>query len=729
MSDSAENETQDAEFAHVLMLDMVGYSRQTQEEQDRAIRLLTRLVRETKEFRRLEKSGDILALPTGDGLALVVARYPLAPLQCAVEIVRALAAQPGLSVRLGLHCGPVTRHDDINGAPNVTGGGINTAQRVMDSGDAGHILLSGSYADIARQFAQWRDALHDLGDCVVKHNETLRLFSLRRDDWGNPEIPAKLRQAAKPPEAAPAEVNAAEIQNPKSKIQNLNTVALLYKRNAPHSARLLDLLEAALKDAGYRVFIDRHLQVGVEWARELAREISAAYAVVPLLSAESIWSEMLEDEIVKAREASSRNGGIPRLLPVRVGYEGPLPDTIQAALGHLQYILWRGSQDDDVLTRGLLDSLGSEPKKAVALEPVGGAMPLDSKFYIERREDIEFAGAMQRRDSIVLVKGARQMGKTSLVTRGLQQARESGAKCFRVDFQKLTSADLSDEPTFFRSLAEMIADQLDCDTLPDERWNSSRSGAYNFERYLRREVLAPSLVPLVWALDEVDKLFACAFGGDVFALFRSWHNDRAYEPDGPWAKLTLVIAYATEAHLFITDVNQSPFNVGTRLTLADFEWSEVAELNRRYGSPLQSEAEIERLHALTGGQPYLTRRALDHLAQRENWQERNMYGQGISRVRHDFRHIALQGASLEEIEAEADRDEGIFGDHLRRLLVSLSQDGETLEITRRFLKGESLPDPAVFYRLRSGGLIAGDSILNARLRCQLYGRYLTRRLA
>ena len=499
--------------------------------------------------------------------------------------------------------------------------------------------------------------------------------------------------------------NQSKIQNLKSKIWPLpsKTVALLYKRNAPHSARLLDVLEPALKEAGYRVFIDRHLQVGVEWARELEREITAAYAAVPLLSAESIWSEMLEDEIVKAHGAAERQGGLPRLLPVRVCYEGPLPDAMQNALGALQYILWRGPEDDEALVGGLLDALKEKAKPNITLEPVGGAMPLNSQFYIARREDAEFASAMQRRDSIVLVKGARQMGKTSLLTRGLQRARESGVKCFRTDFQKLTAADLADEPTFFRSLAEMIADQLDCDVLPDEKWNANRSGASNFERYLRREILTPSTVPLVWALDEVDKLFACSFGGDVFALFRSWHNDRSYEPDGPWSKLTLAIAYATEAHLFITDVNQSPFNVGTRLTLADFSAAEVAELNQRYGSPLTNEYDIARLYALAGGQPYLTRRALDHLAQYTE--------------------------SLTEIEAEADRDEGIFGDHLRRLLVSLSQDNPTLEIVRGFLRGEPLTDAAVFYRLRSGGLLAGDSAQDARLRCQLYGRYLGRHLS
>jgi hypothetical protein len=309
---------------------------------------------------------------------------------------------------------------------------------------------------------------------------------------------------------------------------------------------------------------------------------------------------------------------------------------------------------------------------------------------------------MSRGHSIVLVKGGRQMGKTSLLTRGLQQAREAGARCFRTDFQKLTVRDLQEESGFFPALAEMIAEQLDLDVDLEATWSARRSGAHHFERFLPREVLAGAAAHHVWALDEVDRLFACPFGADVFAFFRSWHNDRAYEPDGPWPKLTMAIAYATEAHLFITDVNQSPFNVGTRLILDDFTVPEVEELNRRYGNPLRSPVEVARLHALVGVQPYLTRRGLDHLVQ--------------------------HGASLAALEATADRDEGIFGDHLRRLLVMLSQEPETLEVVRGIFRGEGLPNAAVFYRFGSGGLLAGSSEREFRLRCGLYETYLRRHL-
>src|SRR5204862_5917842 len=116
----------------------------------------------------------------------------------------------------------------------------------------------------------------------------------------------------------------------------------------------------------------------------------------------------------------------------------------------------------------------------------------------------------------------------------------------------------------------------------------------------RREVLGKVNAQVVWGLDEVDRLFTSKFGGEVFGLFRSWHNKRALDPDGPWQRLTLAIAYATEAHLFITDLNQSPFNVGTRLLLDAFSFEQVEELNRRYGSPLRDKAEVARYFRLVG---------------------------------------------------------------------------------------------------------------------------------
>lgn len=132
----------DIELAHVLFMDMVGYSRLSMEKQTQLLGQLQDLLRGTSEFRRAEARGDLIRLPTGDGMALVFLRRPVAPIQCALEIARALRSLPQLKLRMGLHSGPVHRLEDINANVNVTGSGINIAQRVMDCGDADHILLS-----------------------------------------------------------------------------------------------------------------------------------------------------------------------------------------------------------------------------------------------------------------------------------------------------------------------------------------------------------------------------------------------------------------------------------------------------------------------------------------------------------------------------------------------------------------------------------------------------------
>jgi serine/threonine protein kinase len=336
------------------------------------------------------------------------------------------------------------------------------------------------------------------------------------------------------------------------------------------------------------------------------------------------------------------------------------------------------------------------------LEPVGGAVPLTSEFYIARPTDLEFRSAITRQDSIVLVKGARQVGKTSLLARGLQQARQAGAKVVLTDFQNLSADHLESLEKLLLTLGATFADQLDLDVFPAQMWNQQLSPGINFERYLRREVLSKVSSLIVWGLDEVDRLFTCDFGSEVFGLFRSWHNKRALDPSGPWQRLTLAIAYATEAHLFITDLNQSPFNVGTRLLLEDFTYEQVTELNQRYGSPLRDKAEAARYFRLVGGHPYLVRRG--------------------------FYEMAAHKLDLATLEARADHDEGPFGDHLRRLLVSLHQDATLCEVVRGVLQGHPSATTESFYRLRSAGLMTGDSARDVRPRCQLYATYLEKHL-
>jgi class 3 adenylate cyclase len=166
------------EIGHVLFIDIVGYSQLLITQQSEHLETLRRIVRSTAQFRAAEAEGKLLRLPTGDGGALVFRTTPEAPVLCALEIARELKKHPELRVRMGIHSGPVNAITDLNEQANIAGAGINIAQRVMDCGDAGHILLSKHVAEDLEHYPRWQPYLHDLGDCEVKHGVRVSLVNL-----------------------------------------------------------------------------------------------------------------------------------------------------------------------------------------------------------------------------------------------------------------------------------------------------------------------------------------------------------------------------------------------------------------------------------------------------------------------------------------------------------------------------------------------------------------------
>src|SRR5213082_2071013 len=185
------------EIGHVLFIDIVGYSKLLINEQSEQIQRLKRIVRGTDQFRVAEAEGKLLRLPTGDGGALVFRTSPEAPVRCAMEITKALKDYPELRVRMGIHSGPVNEITDLNAQANIAGAGINIAQRVMDCGDAGHILLSQHVADDLEQYPRWRSDLHDIGAFEVKHGVRINVTNLYSDEIGNPKLPTKLQAVRK----------------------------------------------------------------------------------------------------------------------------------------------------------------------------------------------------------------------------------------------------------------------------------------------------------------------------------------------------------------------------------------------------------------------------------------------------------------------------------------------------------------------------------------------------
>src|SRR5881296_891745 len=184
------------EIGHVLFIDIVGYSKLLINEQSEQIQKLKEIVRGTEQFRLAKAEGKLLRLPTGDAGALVFRNSPEAPLLCALQIAKDLKAHLELRVRMGIHSGPVNEVVDLNEQANMAGAGINMAQRVMDCGDAGHILLSRHVADDLKHYARWRPYLHEIGECKVKHGEIISLVNFYTEELGNPQRPQNIRGAA-----------------------------------------------------------------------------------------------------------------------------------------------------------------------------------------------------------------------------------------------------------------------------------------------------------------------------------------------------------------------------------------------------------------------------------------------------------------------------------------------------------------------------------------------------
>jgi TolB-like protein len=211
------------EIGHVLFIDIVGYSKLHLNQQRTCVEALNRLVRQTREFRNAEAEGKLVRLPTGDGMALVFYGAPEAPAECAVEIGCTIKQETDLQVRMGIHSGPVSNIVDVNERRNIAGAGINMAQRVMDCGDAGHILLSKRTAEDLEHSGKWQAYLHPIGDCEVKHGVTLSVVNLYADNVGNRALPSKLKQARE----QQAAINRAKVIRRRKRIGSIAAALLL----------------------------------------------------------------------------------------------------------------------------------------------------------------------------------------------------------------------------------------------------------------------------------------------------------------------------------------------------------------------------------------------------------------------------------------------------------------------------------------------------------------------
>jgi len=537
---------------------------------------------------------------------------------------------------------------------------------------------------------------------------------------------------------APPPGVAAPVAQPGAPATRAAQVFISYKRNTALDEPLALQIFRTLGGRGHKPFIDQAMRIGVDWAKEIQRQVEGADFFVVLLSPDSAHSEMVAAEIDYAHRHQSVHGR-PAILPVRVAFTGALPYQLSTSLDRLQYAMWRNDADTQPVIEALVNSietaealprvdapaavvpgagrieiaddgraLGGEQRTAaplpsfdprLLLEAPSGAVKLSSQFYIEREGDDDLSRQILGDGTTTTIRAPRQMGKTSLLVRGVQAARKVGQQIVYVDLQRVDQSYLTSMDGLLKYLAEEFATRLDLD--PDivtRAWASSRGAQDKLNLFLERRVLPEVETPILLAIDEADRLLGMPYKTDFFGLLRAWDSNRAY--DEIWQRLNIAIVISTHPHLLITDISQSPFNVGLRLQLSDFRPAQVAELNRRHGSPVE-ERDLSKFVELFGGHPYLTRQALYTMVdQKLGWPE-------LSRA--------------------APADDGPFGSHLRTYLWQLSERQDLVRGMIEVLMRGRCSDETILYRLNAAGLVreSGDRV---EPRCGLYREYFGAKL-
>lgn len=510
-------------------------------------------------------------------------------------------------------------------------------------------------------------------------------------------------------------------------------VFISYKRNlVPDESVALQLHRALKQDSS--VFIDQQMLVGTRWAEQIEAEIRQADALVVLLSAQSVNSEMVLQEVELAHKIAEENGGKPRILPVRLAYREPFQHPLGVYLNPINWALW----DSDADTPGLIAELQQAiaggalsinerrkpevvkvaPKVEIAqplpvaqpvkttptrLEMPEGTMDSTSDFYIERDCDRIALSVIQQQGMTMTIKGPRQMGKSSLLNRVMETAIAAGKQIAFLDFQLFDRAALQDADEFYQQFCFWLTDELDLDDAVEAYWKKSLGNPQRCTRYVGRHILKHLEQPLMLAMDEVERIFDTPFRNDFFSMLRSWHNQRA-RPGATgklWKQLDLTFVTSTEPYQLIADLNQSPFNVGENLRLQDFDAQQVHQLNQLHGLPLTAIDE-QRLMKLVNGHPYLVRKAL-YL-------------------------VASDRMVASELFAKAQKEDGPFGDHLKYHLFRMYGNKELVKGFLRILKEQTCEDEVMYFRLHGAGLVCRDG-QSVFPRCQLYADYFSEHLA
>jgi AAA-like domain/TIR domain len=509
-----------------------------------------------------------------------------------------------------------------------------------------------------------------------------------------------------------------------------------YKTGAKPDERLAGFFAEYLSARNHDIFIQTKIAPGQTWPSVVDDSLKAADFLIVLLSAESAASEMVIEEVRRGARWKTEQSH-PVILPVRVGAEVTLPYDLGAKVNRVQQLKWTADGEENTIAAKLHEVLagvqkaagGSEPRAeakalsadgaAVApeqgvacplpafdvswlksLTAEGGPVRLDSPFYVARQHDETCKQRVVAEGSTLLIRGSRQIGKSSLLARLYQHARDNNVRAVYIDFQTFDRTQLQSLDQLLMAFGNAIGDDLNANNLPQDTWKANRTAGQNLTRYIQTEAIGDNPRPLLLLMDEVDRVFAFPdYRDDFFALLRSWDSRRAL--DARFARLNLVLAYSTEASMFIQNPHQSPFNVGQVFDLNDFSRQEFESLNQKHGSPVKP-ADKEALVKLVGGHPFLVRQALYELT--------------------------TSGVSAADLIATSVNDDGPFSGHLQSYMLRFHEYGDLRQPMKSVLQGGICPDDMSFYKLRSIGLVRGPDRTHVSPRCGLYEKYFGARL-
>jgi serine/threonine-protein kinase len=476
---------------------------------------------------------------------------------------------------------------------------------------------------------------------------------------------------------------------------------------------LAQQLGSALKAVGHSVFIaGEEMRQPANWFQRFTEELEQCDCYVLLLSQQAAVSEVITEEVRCVWELYHAQKK-PTILSIQVGTDVVFHPDVCDYLAEFQSQKWLSENDTPATVEAILNLLNNPEESLTIFSPVpvksehpNGQVPLTSTFYIERPpievqcyQEIVYPGALIR------IKAPRQMGKTSLMARILDQARKQGYRTVHLSFQLATSDVLSNVDKLMCWFCSCVSRSLHLPNRVADYWDDIYDGNYNSTSYFEQYLLPATNSPLVIGLDEADRVFAYPeVANDFFGLLRAWYERAKYgdRDSDTWKKLRLIVSHSTEVYIPM-NLNQSPFNVGLSIELPEFTLKQVQDLTHRYQLDWTLN-QIKALIVLVGGQPYLVRVA--------------MY------------HVAHQAIAFDQMLEQSVTEAGIYSDHLRRLLWNLEQHPELADAFRDVVtaKAPISLKSILALKLNSLGLVTITSN-HVTPRCELYRQYFCEHLA